>query len=497
MTDLTTTSLSELTGALARRAVRSVELTEGYLDRIERYDGPIGAYLQVFADRAMQRAEAADRGELTGPLAGVPICLKDNLCTRFGRTTCASRMLEHFQSPYDATVVSRLEAAGAVVLGKTNMDEFAMGSSCEHSALKQTRNPWDTARVTGGSSGGAAAAMAADLCAASIGSDTGGSIRQPAALCGVVGLKPTYGLVSRYGLVAFASSLDQVGPITRTVEDAAILLNVIAGHDPLDSTSADEPTTGHLPDYTSELHQPIDRLRIGLAGEHRGSGNDPAVEQALDQAIETYRQLGAEIVPVDLPHSEYGIAAYYLLSTAEASSNLARYDGVHYGHRAGEIDDLVDLYAASRAQGFGDEVKRRIMLGAYALSSGYYDAYYLKALKVRRLIKNDFDAAFARCDAVLAPTSPTPAFRVGEKTDDPLAMYLADVYTVNVNMAGIPAISFPAGHTEEDGRALPIGLQLLGPTFSEAKLLRIAAMFQRATDLHTRRPLLSQTRTRG
>jgi aspartyl-tRNA(Asn)/glutamyl-tRNA(Gln) amidotransferase subunit A len=491
MTDLTATSLTELRRALTDRSIGSVELTRAYLDRIEQYDQPIGAYLQVFADRALERAEAVDRGELTGPLAGVPISLKDNLCTTFGRTTCASRMLEKFQSPYDASVVRRLEAAGAIVLGKTNMDEFAMGSSCEHSALGRTRNPWDTRRVTGGSSGGAAAAMAADLCAASIGSDTGGSIRQPAALCGVVGLKPTYGLVSRYGLVAFASSLDQIGPITRSVEDAAELLNVIAGHDPLDSTSAEPSTTGPLPDYTAQLDQPVRPLRIGLASQHRGQGNDPAVEKTLDQAVETYRQFGAEIVPVDLPHSEYGIAAYYLLSTAEASSNLARYDGVHYGHRADDVEDLVDLYAASRAQGFGDEVKRRIMLGAYALSSGYYDAYYLKALKVRRLIRGDFDAAFEKCDAVLAPTTATPAFRVGEKTDDPLAMYLADVYTVNINMAGIPGISFPAGHVERDGRVLPIGLQLIGPTFSEAKLLRVAAMFQQATGFHTRRPALA------
>jgi len=473
--DVTQTTMIQLRDAIASKEITAAEATRAYLDRIESLDARIGAYTQVFAERAMQRARQVDAGEVTGPLAGVPIAIKDNLCTTFGRTTCSSKMLEQFESPYDATVVQKLEAAGAVILGKTNLDEFAMGSSTENSAFEPTRNPWDTTRVPGGSSGGSAAAVAADLCAAAIGSDTGGSIRQPAALCGIVGLKPTYSLVSRYGLVAFASSLDQVGPMTRTVADAALLMDVIAGHDPHDSTSADDATRGDCADFLSGLDQPLDGMRIGLAKPYLSDANDPQVNAAVEQAVEKFKQLGAEIVDVDLPHTEYGIATYYIVATAEASSNLARYDGVHYGHRTAKPRDLIDLYSTSRAEGFGDEVKRRIMLGTYTLSSGYYEAYYLRALKVRRLIKQDFDTAFESCDAILGPATTHPAFKSGEKIDDPLAMYLNDVYTVNINLAGIPGISLPTAAAEVDGQTLPIGLQLLGQTFSEPRLLRIAA----------------------
>jgi aspartyl-tRNA(Asn)/glutamyl-tRNA(Gln) amidotransferase subunit A len=477
--DLIQSTMIELRDAIAAKKVTATRVTEAYLQRIAALNDELGAYTQVFAERALQRAAEVDAGRATGSLAGVPIAIKDNLCTTFGRTTCSSKMLENFESPYDATVVRRLEAAGAVILGKTNLDEFAMGSSTENSAFAPTRNPWDTTRVPGGSSGGSAAAVAAGLCAAALGSDTGGSIRQPAALCGIVGLKPTYGLVSRYGLVAYASSLDQIGPMTRSVGDAALLLNVIAGHDPLDSTSADDEargsTSGDEIDYLAALGQPVDKLRIGLARQYLSDANDPQVNAAIDAAVAQLREFGAEIVEVDLPHTEYGIATYYIVATAEASSNLARYDGVHYGHRTPKPDDLIDLYAASRAEGFGDEVKRRIMLGTYTLSSGYYDAYYLRALKVRRLIKQDFDQAFAQCDAILCPTTTHPAFAFGDKTDDPLAMYLNDVYTVNCNLAGIPGLALPAGFAEADERRLPIGLQLLGPTFSESRLFQIAA----------------------
>jgi aspartyl-tRNA(Asn)/glutamyl-tRNA(Gln) amidotransferase subunit A len=397
-------------------------------------------------------------------------------------------MLENFRAPYDATVVKRLEAAGAVVIGKTNLDEFAMGSSTENSAFRITRNPWDTSRVPGGSSGGSAAAVAAGMCYAALGSDTGGSIRQPAALCGVVGLKPTYGRVSRYGLVAFASSLDQIGPFGRSVPDVAAMLNVISGHDPMDSTSAPQG----VPDYLKDLDTPLSGLRIGIVKEYSlTEGMDPQVQQAIDSAIAEYKKQGAQIVDVSLPNTEYGIAAYYIIAPCEASSNLARYDGVHFGHRTKEkVTDIIELFSKSRAEGFGPEVQRRIMIGTYALSSGYYDAYYLRALKMRALIKRDFDEAFKKCDVILCPTSPTPAFKVGEKTGDPLAMYLCDVFTVTCNIAGIPGISLPCGFTSGE-KPLPIGLQLLGPTFSESTLLRAARMYERATEWHTRRPTLS------
>jgi aspartyl-tRNA(Asn)/glutamyl-tRNA(Gln) amidotransferase subunit A len=473
--------------AIRARRISATELTRQAIDRIVALEPTLGAFTSTTFDHAVERAAAVDAGKVTGPLAGVPIAVKDNLCTSFAPTTCASRMLEHFRPPYDATVVKRLEAAGAVVVGKTNLDEFAMGSSTENSAFKATRNPWDSSRVPGGSSGGSAAALAGGMCCAAIGSDTGGSIRQPAALCGLVGLKPTYGRVSRYGLVAFASSLDQVGPFGWTVADAALQLNVIAGHDPKDSTAVERP----VPDYLARLDEPIANLRIGLPREYRQvEGLDPQVRAAVDAAVAEYKRLGARVVDVSLPHTEYGIAAYYVIAPCEASSNLARYDGVHFGHRTKHpVNDIVELFSRSRAEGFGDEVQRRIMIGTYALSSGYYDAYYVRALQMKTLIKRDFDEAFKQCDVVLSPTTPTPAFEVGEKSADPLAMYLSDVFTVTCNIAGIPGISIPCGFTSGD-KPLPIGLQLLGPTFGEETLLRAARMYERATDWHTRRPRL-------
>ncbi|MGD0463523.1 MAG: Asp-tRNA(Asn)/Glu-tRNA(Gln) amidotransferase subunit GatA [Tepidisphaeraceae bacterium] len=473
--------------AVRSKKISSVELTRQALNRIDRIEPRILAFNSVFPDRALEQARAVDDGKRTGPLAGVPIALKDNLCTSHGTTTCSSRMLADFHAPYDATIVKKLEAAGAVVVGKTNLDEFAMGSSTENSAFKTTRNPWDTARVPGGSSGGSAAALAAGMCCASIGSDTGGSIRQPAALCGVVGLKPTYGRVSRYGLVAFASSLDQIGPFGWNVPDVALLLNVISGRDPKDSTSVDSP----VPDYLNRLDEPLKGLRIGLPRQYQlAAGLDSQVKSAVDAAIKKYQDLGAELVDVSLPHTEYGIAAYYVIAPCEASSNLARYDGVHFGHRTRDpVKDIIELFSKSRAEGFGEEVQRRIMIGTYALSSGYYDAYYLRALKVRALIKRDFDQAFEKCDVILCPTSPTPAFKAGEKTGDPLQMYLCDVFTVTCNIAGIAGISLPCGFTAGP-KPLPIGLQLLGPIFGEEKLLRIARMYEMSTDWHKRRPAL-------
>ena len=471
--------------AIRAKKISSVELTRQALDRIEKLEPRILAFNSTYPERALQQAEDVDAGKRTGPLAGVPIALKDNLCTSYGTTTCSSKMLENFKAPYDATVCKKLDAAGAVILGKTNLDEFAMGSSTENSAFKTTRNPWDTTRVPGGSSGGSAAALAAGMCCASLGSDTGGSIRQPASLCGVVGLKPTYGRVSRYGLVAFASSLDQIGPFGWNVPDVALLMNVISGRDPKDSTSVDRP----VPDYLKDLDVPLKGVRIGLAKEYQlAAGMDPQVKAAVEAAVKTYSALGATIVDVSLPHTEYGIAAYYVIAPCEASSNLARYDGVHFGHRTREpVRDIIELFSKSRAEGFGDEVQRRIMIGTYALSSGYYDAYYLRALKVRAMIKRDFDQAFEKCDVILCPTSPTPAFKAGEKTGDPLQMYLCDVFTVTCNIAGIGGISLPCGLTSGP-RPLPIGLQLLGPTFGEEKLLRIARMYEMATDWHKKRP---------
>ncbi len=479
MIDVTQHTLTSIRDAIAAGDMSPVDITQAYLDRIDRLNPTIHAYNQVYHERAMEQARAVDAGKVSGPLAGVPIALKDNLATTYGRTTCSSKILENFQAPYNATAVERLEAAGAVILGKTNLDEFAMGSSTENSAFGPSRNPWDTKRVPGGSSGGSAAAVAADLCAAALGSDTGGSIRQPAAFCGIVGVKPTYGLVSRFGLVAFASSLDQIGPMTRNVTDAAALLDVLAGPDERDSTCADETARGGKVSYTADIHTPLDNLRIGIARQYQGEGNDPAMTAMMEQAVSLCKdQLGASIVEVDLPHTDYGLPCYYIVAPAEASSNLARYDGVHYGHRTASPTNLIDLYSASRAEGFGDEVKRRVMLGTYALSSGYYDAYYLRALKVRRLILEDFKAAFGQVDAIICPTTPSPAFCLDEKCDDPLTMYLSDVYTVPASMAGIAGINLPAGYAETDGRRLPVGLQLLGPTFSEAKLLRIGLMLE-------------------
>jgi aspartyl-tRNA(Asn)/glutamyl-tRNA(Gln) amidotransferase subunit A len=480
-------TLIEARDAVRAKKISAVELTTRLLARIERLEPRINAYNSVSADHAMAQAKLVDDGKRTGPLAGVPIALKDNLCTSFGTTTCSSRMLANFRSPYDATVVRKLDEAGAILIGKTNLDEFAMGSSTENSATGPTRNPWDVSRVPGGSSGGSAAAVAAGTAIAALGSDTGGSIRQPAALCGIVGMKPTYGRVSRYGLVAFASSLDQVGPFGRTVADTAAVLNVISGHDPKDSTSVDR----EVPDYLADLDRPLAGLRIGIAKEYQlAEGLDPQVKAAIDAAVASYRDLGATIVDVTLPHAEYGIAAYYVIAPCEASSNLARYDGVHYGHRTKDpVNDILELYSKSRAEGFGEEVQRRIMIGTYALSSGYYDAYYVSALRMRALIKRDFDQAFEKCDVILTPTSPTPAFRIGEKSADPLQMYLVDVFTVTCNIAGIPGISIPAGFSTGD-KPLPIGLQLLGPTFSEPTLLRAARMYESATDWHTRRPAL-------
>jgi aspartyl-tRNA(Asn)/glutamyl-tRNA(Gln) amidotransferase subunit A len=474
----------------ARDAVRSKKitaaaLTRACLDQIEKHDGTIKAFNSTAADRAMKVAAEVDAGTRTGPLAGVPIAIKDNLCTTWGTTTCSSKMLENFHAPYDATVIKKLEAAGAVIVGKTNLDEFAMGSSTENSAFKTTRNPWDTATIPGGSSGGSAAALAASMCCASLGSDTGGSIRQPAALTGIVGLKPTYGRVSRYGLIAFASSLDQIGPFTRDVRDCALMTQVISGHDDLDSTS----TLDAVPDYLASVDQPLTGLRIGIAREFDLSeGMDAEVTAAYKAAIDTYKKLGATIVDVTLPHTGYGIAAYYVIAPCEASSNLARYDGIHFGHRTKDpVKDIVELFSKSRYEGFGDEVKRRIMIGTYALSSGYYDAYYNTALKVRTLICRDFDNAFKQCDVVISPTSPTPAFKPGDKSD-PLAMYLCDVFTVTCNIAGIAGISIPCGFTS-GAKPLPIGLQLLGPAFGEEKLLRIARMYEAATDWHTKRAM--------
>ncbi|MFQ5430225.1 MAG: Asp-tRNA(Asn)/Glu-tRNA(Gln) amidotransferase subunit GatA [Phycisphaerae bacterium] len=459
----------------------TLEHVQTALDRIRRIDPKINAVLSTLTDSCLERARESEVGDARLPLHGEPVAVKDNICTRAGATTCASKMLERFHAPYDAHVVERLRDAGAVVVAKTNLDEFAMGSSTENSALRLTRNPWDPDRVPGGSSGGSAAAVAARLVPLALGSDTGGSIRQPASFCGVCGLKPSYGRVSRFGLVAFGSSLDQIGPIATDVPGIARLLGAIAGRDERDSTSLDAP----VPDYVGMLDAPVGPMRIGLAAEYFGEGLDAEVREAVEGAIAVYRSLGAEVEEIHLPHAEYTIACYYLICTAEASSNLARYDGVRYGHRTAAPKDYIDLYSASRAEGFGSEVKRRIMLGTYALSSGYYDAYYLKALKVRTLIRNDFVAAFERCDVILSPTTPTPAFRIGEKRDDPLGMYLEDVYNCAANLAGIPAISIPCGFTAS---GLPIGLQLMGPHLSEGRLLRIAHAYQQATDHHLRTP---------
>lgn len=482
-------TIHALHAQLVHGEISAQALTAAVLERIQAVEEGIHAYLTVTAKHAQQQAEAADaafaRGVVHSPLQGIPLAIKDNLCTQGIRTTCASRMLENFVPPYDATVVQRLHAAGAVIVGKTNMDEFAMGSSTENSAFAPTRNPWGGLQyVPGGSSGGSAAAVAADACIAALGSDTGGSIRLPAAMTGVVGLKPTYGRVSRYGLVAFASSLDQIGPLTKDVQDAAIMLQAIAGHDPCDSTSADVP----VPNYQQALTEDVRGLTFGVPREYFVDGMDAEVEQAVRSGIDTLQQLGAKLVEVSLPHTRYAVATYYILANAEASANLARYDGVRYGLRAPSCTDLLDMYRRTRAEGFGTEVKRRIMLGTYALSTGYYDAYYKKAQQLRTLFRQDFQQAFAHCDALLTPVAPTPAFRLGERLQDPLQMYLADIFTIPVSLAGLPAISIPCGFTQQ---ALPIGLQIIAPPFQEATLLRTAARFEAATAFHTYKPSLA------
>ena len=470
-------TIDDVRNAIAGRQTTATAIAQRFYDRIRKDDPEIGAFLTLCEERALAQAAHIDAlagaGEPLPPLAGVPIAIKDVMVTSGVRTTAASKILDNFIPPYDCTAVARLEAEGAVILGKLNCDEFAMGSSTENSAYYPVHNPRDKSRVPGGSSGGSAAAVAAEMSVATLGSDTGGSIRQPASFCGVVGLKPTYGRVSRYGLIAFASSLDHIGPFANTVKDAALMLRTIAGRDPMDATSADLP----VPDYVAELDTPIKGLRIGVAKEYFGSGLDPEVRAAVEAAIQKLAELGCEIVSVSLPHTEYAIPAYYIVATAEASANLARFDGVRYGFRA-KSNTLSEMYRKTRDAGFGMEVKRRIMLGTYALSAGYYDAYYLKAQKVRTLLARDFDEAFKKVDAIAAPTAPTPAFKLGEKVNDPLAMYLADIYTVTANLAGIPGISVPCGENHEK---LPIGLQLLARHFDEATMLRVAHAYEQAT----------------
>ena len=475
--DLTGLTIDSARSAIADRKTSATALAGAFYAKIESDDPKIGAYLVLSKERALSKAAQTDvlaeKGENLPPLAGVPVAIKDVMVTKDVRTTAGSKILGNYVPPYDCTAVARLEAAGAVMLGKLNCDEFAMGSSNENSAWKPVHNPRDLSRVPGGSSGGSAAAVAADMAVATLGSDTGGSIRQPASFCGVVGLKPTYGRVSRYGLIAFASSLDHIGPLTKTVKDAAIVLRTIAGRDPMDSTSAELP----VPDYVAELDKPIKRLKIGVAKEYFGEGLEPETHKAIEAAIQKLASLGCEIVEVSLPHTKYAIPAYYLVATAEASSNLARFDGVRYGYRASGVRSLSDMYRRSRDHGFGAEVKRRIMLGTYALSAGYYDAYYLKAQRVRTLLTRDFEEAFKTVDAIVGPTCPTPAFKLGEKVDDPLAMYLADIYTVTANLAGIPGISIPVGRSKEN---LPIGMQIFGKHFAESTILRVAGAYEKA-----------------
>jgi aspartyl-tRNA(Asn)/glutamyl-tRNA(Gln) amidotransferase subunit A len=491
-----TRSLKALAQALADKEISSVELTQLYLDRIARLNPQLNAFITVDAEKSLAQAQAADQrlaagknAGSCGALTGVPLAQKDIFCAKGWRTTCGSKMLGNFVSPYDATVIAKFDAAGAVNLGKTNMDEFAMGSSNETSFFGAVKNPWDTSRVPGGSSGGSAAAVAALLAPAATGTDTGGSIRQPAALCNLTGLKPTYGVVSRYGMIAFASSLDQAGPMARSAEDCALMLNAMAGFDERDSTSLDRPTE----DYSAALNatvgdKPLAGLRIGLPKEFFGddekSGCTPEVMQLIEAALADYRKLGAETVDISLPNMKRSVPAYYVIAPAEASSNLSRFDGVRYGYRAPDYSDLNDMYSKSRAQGFGAEVKRRILIGAYVLSHGYYDAYYLQAQRIRRLIANDFVAAFKQCDVIMGPTSPSTAFKLGEKAADPVQMYLSDIYTIAVNLAGLPGMSIPCGLAN----GLPAGLQLIGDYFGEAKLLNVAHRYQQATGWHLQRP---------
>ena len=471
---------------LLEKKYSAVELLDAVYKRIDAVDSRVQAYVHLTRDIARQQAEAADKKLAAGedaPLLGVPIALKDLICMKDTRTTCASHILENFVSPYDATVVKKLKAAGAVLIGKTNMDEFAMGSSNENSFFHATKNPWDLNRVPGGSSGGSGAAVSANECMAALGSDTGGSIRQPAAFCGITGLKPTYGRVSRFGLVAFASSFDQIGPMTKTAEDAAVMMNVIGGHDPMDSTSANV----ELPDFTAELSNIVRGLKIGIPKEYFAKGLDSDVESAVQEAIKTLESMGMQTVEVSLPHTEYAVATYYILACAEASANLSRYDGVKYGYRSEHADNLMDMYTNTREEGFGEEVKRRILLGTFVLSSGYYDAYYLKGQKARTLIKQDFEEAYKKCDLMVSPIAPVPAFKMGEKLDDPLQMYLSDIFTISANLAGIPAMSIPCGQSKDN---LPIGLQLMGKHFDEATLLNVAHQYQQTTDHHLKHPTL-------
>ncbi|HEX9069383.1 MAG TPA: Asp-tRNA(Asn)/Glu-tRNA(Gln) amidotransferase subunit GatA [Ktedonobacterales bacterium] len=495
MAELWQLGIHEAAERLARREISSVELTRAHLDRIRQVEGSVRAFVTVTDRAALREAEVIDRrrqeGEALSPLAGIPLAMKDVLSTKGVTTTCSSRMLERFVPPYDATVISRLKDAGMVMVGKTNMDEFAMGSSTENSAFFPTRNPWDLTRVPGGSSGGSAAAVAAGEAMGALGTDTGGSVRQPGALTNTTALKPTYGRVSRYGVVAFASSLDQVGPLARSARDCALLLQAIAGRDPLDSTSMDVP----VPDYVAGLSGSIKGLRVGIPKEYFVEGIEPGVQRAIDEAISTLKGMGAQIGECSLPHTRYGVAAYYIIAPAECSANLSRFDGVKYGFSASGtgVDDLSSAIAQSRAQGFGAEVKRRVMLGTYALSTGYYDAYYLKAEKMRTLIRRDFDQAYEQFDVLLSPTSPTVAFKLGEKLSDPYAMYLNDVFTIPTNLAGTSGLSIPAGFSD----GLPVGLHLMGPAWGEPTLLRVADAFQRETDFHTRWPDLDGKRGKG
>jgi len=479
-------TIHELQELLRDGITTSAEVTSAVFERVAAVEDRIHSYITLLKDNAMRQAEEADKNikaGKAGPLTGIPLAIKDLLCTEGIRTTCGSHILHNFVPPYDATVIRKLKEAGAVFVGKANMDEFAMGSSTETSYFGVTRNPWDLERIPGGSSGGSASAVAADECIASLGSDTGGSIRQPAALCGIVGLKPTYGRVSRFGLVAFASSLDQIGPFSKDVEDTAIMLNAISGYDPSDSTSV--PVD--VPDYRSFVGKPVEGWTIGIPKEYFVEGIDPEVEEAVRKAVSEFEAMGAKTLPISLPHTEYCLAVYYIVAPAEASSNLARYDGVKYGYRAKDPRDLLDMYKKTRSEGFGAEVKRRIMIGTYALSSGYYDAYYKKASQVRALIKKDFAEAFGKCDVIVTPTTPTAAFKIGEKTDDPLQMYLSDIFTISTNLAGIPGISLPCGYTRS---GLPIGLQIQAGHFQEGKLIQAAAAYEKNAKFEKRRPNL-------
>ncbi len=476
-------SIKQLAAMLASKQISSVEMTHEFLERIDQHNPAINAYISLDRDKTLAQAAAADLRIAQGnaaPLTGIPIAQKDIFCAKGWRTTCGSKMLANFTAPYDAGVIERFDATGAVNLGKTNMDEFAMGSSNETSYFGKVQNPWDRSRVPGGSSGGSAAAVAARLCAAATGTDTGGSIRQPAALCGLSGLKPTYGLVSRYGMIAFASSLDQAGPMAKSCDDMALMMNVMTGFDERDSTSLDRARE----DYTRDLNKPLAGLRVGLPQEYFAEGLDGAVGTVVQQAIDEYRKLGAEMVDISLPNTMLSIPVYYVLAPAEASSNLSRYDGVRFGHRAAEYTDLMDMYCKSRAEGFGSEVKRRILIGTYVLSAGYYDAYYLKAQQIRRLIAQDFTEAFKKCDIIMGPTAPSTAFKAGEKADDPVAMYMQDIYTIAVNLAGLPGMSIPAGFSNK----LPVGLQIIGNYFDEARMLNAGHAYQQVTDWHLQMP---------